>query len=719
MTDCGAACLASVAAYYKLKLPVARIRQYAATDQKGTNVLGLIEASEKLGFSAKGVKCPWESLFKVPLPAVAHITVKGGLHHFVVIYRVSRRCVQVMDPGEGRMHKLPHESFKAQWTGVLLLLMPGEQFREGDEKVPVLRRFSFLLQPHRSMLLQVLLGAVMYTLLGLSTSIFLQKIVDQVLPGGNRNLLHLMGVIMVMLLFLQAFINHARTLLTIKTGQLIDARLILGYYKHLLRLPQRFFDTMRTGEIISRINDAVKIRTFINDVLIMFAVNIFIVLFSFALMFTLYWKLALVMLLVVPLYSLIYYFSNRVNRKTQRKLMERAAELESQLVESVGSVGTIKRFGLEEFANLKMENRFIRLLGTTYRSSVNALWIGNSGSLTSVLFTVILLWVGAGFVMDTRITPGELLSFYAVIGYFTGPVTQLIGMNRTIQDALIAADRLFEIMDLEQEAAGQQATLTPELAGDIEFKGVHFKYGTRAAVFQDLNLRMRKGQVTAVVGESGSGKTTLLSLLQGIYPVKQGSIMIGDFDIRYLSPESLRRVIGVVPQQVDLFAGNVIENIAVGAPEPDMSRVIRTCKELGMAEFIEQLPEGFHTYLGENGVNLSGGQRQRLAIARALYRDPEVLILDEATSSLDSVSEQYIRQVIDSLRNRGKTVLVIAHRLSTVAQADKIVVLSKGKVAEEGPHHTLLEAKGAYYQLWRQQVPDCAPSAHIAAANNT
>ena len=704
LKDCGAACLASVARYYRLKVPLVRIRQYASTDKMGTNVLGLIEAAEKLGFSAKGVKCPWDSLSKIPLPAIAHVKRAEGVHHYVVLYRFGKSTVEVMDPEDGRMHKMSHKAFASTWTGVLLLMAPAAQFSARNEKVSVSARFWFLLRPHGKIMMQVLVGATFYTLLGLSTSIFLQKIVDEVLPGGNLNLLNLMGIIMLVLLLLQTFINHAKTQLTIQTGQQIDARLILGYYKHLLKLPQRFFDTMQTGELISRINDAVKIRVFINEVLISLAVNVLIIVFSFALLFTYYWKLALVVLLVIPAYTLIYYLSNRINRKTQRKVMEHSADLESQLVESINAVGTVKRFGLESHANLKTEGKFIRMLGTFYRSSMNALWIGNSGQFTSSMLTISVLWVGSVFVVDTQLTPGELLSFYSIIGYFSTPALGLIGMNRSIQDALIAADRLFEIMDLEQEESEKKAPLTPEMVGDILFKDVYFRYGTQGNVFSGLNLSIPKGKITGVVGESGSGKTTLLSVMQGIYPLSEGSIRIGQFDIRYLTNESLRRVVSVVPQQIDLFTGNVLDNIAVGDPQPDMRRVMQVCTDLGMHEFIEQLPEGFYSNIGENGAMLSGGQRQRLAIARALYRDPEILILDEATSSLDSTAEQYIQQTLLRLRDSGKTIILIAHRLNTVKLADKIVVMQQGKVVEEGSHQALVTKQGTYYQLWKQHI---------------
>lgn len=707
ISDCGAACLASIAAHYQLQLPVARIRQLAATDSKGTNVLGVIEAAAKLGFEAKGVKGPWEALFNIPKPAIAHVVVKGLLHHFVVIYKVTKTHVVVMDPADGLYHKLTHEAFKAVWTNVLILLMPREDFKAGNEKISHLQRFWYLLKPHRSVVLQALFGAIVYTILGLSTSIYVQKIVDNVLVEGNKNLLNLLGIIMILILVLQLFIGQLKSVFALKTGQQIDARLILGYYKHLLRLPQQFFDTMRVGEITSRISDAVKIRVFINDIAIGLVVNVFIVIFSFCLMFTYYWKLAIIMLAILPVYGVIYWISNQVNKKMQRKLMEENAELGSQLVESLNSVATIKRFGLEDYANMKTENRFVKLLKTIFSSSVTNLYIGNAGSFITSAFVVILLWAGSYFVMERQLSPGELLSFYALIGYFTGPAMSLIGANRSMQDALIAADRLFEIMDLEQEESGNKVTLTPELVGDVVFQHVSFRYGTRVEVFRHFNMHIEKGKITAIVGESGSGKSTLMALMQNLYPLQEGSILIGKMDIRYIDHDSLRKRVSVVPQQIDLFAGTVMENIAVGEVEPNMQLVLQIATQLGIIHFIEKLPDGFNTMLGEHGVNLSGGQRQRVAIARALYRNPEILILDEATSSLDSVSDQYVQDVMQQLRDAGKTIIVIAHRLSTVMNADKIVVLQEGVMAEEGTHGQLLQNNAIYAKLWQhhQAIP--------------
>lgn len=705
ITDCGAACLASISAHYKLQIPIVRIRQYASTDKKGTNVLGLLEAAQKLGFEAKGVRGDFDSLYKIPKPAIAHIIVKEKLQHYVVIYEVTKSYVRIMDPSDGKIHKKTHEEFKKEWTGVLVLLLPDEEFKQGNEKVSVYKRFWFLLKPHKFVLTQSFVGAIIYTLLGFSTAIYIQKITDYVLVGGNTNLLNLLSIIMLVLLGLQIVVSVFKDIFLIKTGQQIDVRLILGYYKHLLKLPQQFFDTMRVGEIISRINDAVKIRNFINGVALNLGVNVLIIIFSFALMFAYYWKLAAIMLLIIPFYSIIYAITNKLNKKTERKIMERSADLESQFVESLNSVGTVKKFGLEDFANIQTETRFISLLHVGYKSALNSVFSGTSSQGISRLFTIILLWSGSYFVIAREITPGELLSFYAIIGYLTGPVAQLIGANKQIQNALIAADRLFEIMDLEREETENKMMLKPENVGDIKFKNVHFRYGSRVEVFQDFNLEIPKGKITAIVGESGSGKSTLISLLQNLYPIQKGSITIGSSDLKYIENNSLREIVSVVPQKIDLFAGNVIENIAVGEFDPDMQRVIDICKTIGIMDFIEKLPNGFGTYLGENGATLSGGQKQRIAIARALYKQPEILVLDEATSSLDSTSENYIQRAIQDLRRKDKTIVLIAHRLSTVINADKIVVMEEGKVIEEGSHSELFQKEGKYYELWQQQMP--------------
>lgn len=705
ITDCGAACLASISEHYNLKIPVARIRQIAGTDKKGTSGLGIVTAAEKLGFTAKGVKGKIDALPEAPFPAIAHIVVKDIWEHYVVIYKIKKGIVHYMDPADGEMHQKTLQEFDEIWSGILFLMAPGTQFETRNDKISNITRFLYLLRPHKSVIVQCFIGAILYTVLGLSTSFYIEKITDNVLVGGNTNLLNLMGTGMILIIVFQIILGSIQNYLMLSTGQQIDARLILGYYKHLLKLPQTFFDTMRVGEIVSRINDAFKIRSFINDTGISLLVNVLIVIFSFSLMFIFSWKLALIMLIVIPLYTIIYIISNKLNKKYERKVMEDSAELSSQMVESLNSVKTIKQFGMEDFANLKTETHFIKLLQSVFRSGTNAIFIGQSSTVINSLFTVLMLWIGSYFVLDNEITPGTLFSFYAIIGYFTGPIASLIGANKSIQNAMIAADRLFEIMDLERENDDNKMEFSPELNGDITFDNITFSYGTRTDVFEDFSLHIPKGKITAVIGESGSGKTTLTALLQKLYPLNKGKIYIGKQNIDYFTNSSMRHYIGAVPQQLDLFTGTVIENIALGDFNPDMKRILSICEELDILRFIENLPKGFSTYLGENGTGLSGGEKQRLAIARALYREPEILILDEATSSLDSQSEYHVQKTIANFNARGKTTIIIAHRLSTIMQADKIVVLENGKLIEEGTHKELFKPGCKYYDMWQKQIP--------------
>ncbi len=701
--DCGAACLASIGNHFGVNLPIARIRQFANTDKRGTNVLGVIEAAEKMGLTAKGVKGALDAIPKIPLPAIAHVIVGKQLQHYMVIYKVTKKAIEVMDPGKGKLITYSYEDFKKIWTGVLILFAKNDQFKTYNEKTSAFKRFWDLVQPHKTILIQALFGAVIFTVLGLAMSIYVQKITDYVLVGGNRKLLNLLSFAMIGIVLLQVYIGSKKSVFVLKTGQLIDAKLILGYYKHLLRLPQRFFDTMQIGEITSRISDAVKIRAFINNVAIDMLVNIFIVIFSFSLMFTYYWKLALVILLVIPFYLFIYGLMNRFNKKVERKLMEDAAELQTQLVESITHVRTVKEFGIEEFSNIKTENRFVKLLFTTYKSGLNGIFSGTSTQFLASIFTVILLWVGSGYVLDGEITTGELFSFYALIGYFTSPVASLIGMNKTIQNALIAADRLFEIMDLEREETENKVVLKKELLGNIVFENVSFRYGSRTQVFKNFNAIIKPKETTAIVGESGCGKTTLIALLQNLYPVKEGKIYIGDYDLKHIHYKSLRQLVGVIPQQLNLFSGTIIENIALGQHFPNMQRILELSNKLSITSFVEKLPNGFETQVGENGAMLSGGQKQRIAIARALYKNPEILLMDEATSALDTNSETIVKQVINDFKDQGKTVIVIAHRLSTIANAETILVMENGTIVEQGDHNKLLKKQGKYYKLWKKQ----------------
>ena len=406
-----------------------------------------------------------------------------------------------------------------------------------------------------------------------------------------------------------------------------------------------------------------------------------------------------------PLFWAVYRLTNLLNRRQQRALMERAAELESHLVESVTAAATVKRFGLEWFAELRTETRLVRLLRAVYASATTAMLSATGTELLARLLALALLWVGAGLVLDRALTPGALMSCYALLGYLTPPLSRLIAMNRVAQEALIAADRLFEIMDLDREDRGQRVALTPDAVGDLRFEGVSARYGGRARVLHEVSFVAPRGTLTAIVGASGSGKSTLAALAQRVYPPDGGRVCIGDYDVADVSLESLRRVVGVVPQRADLFTGTLLENLALGDLEPDVRRVVDVCRLLGLDRLVAGLPHGLHTHVGEQGATLSGGERQRVALARALYHRPEILILDEATAALDAVAEHQVHQAVRELTRAGMTVLVVAHRLGAVVHADNIVVLDGGRLVEQGAHPELLRRDGTYRRLWTHQLP--------------
>jgi ATP-binding cassette subfamily B protein len=707
LTDCGAACFAFVCEHHRLRLPIAQVRRELGTNQAGTTAASLVQAARRLGFTAKGVKGPASALPEVPLPAIAHCLVDGKLLHYVVLVRWTPKVARVMDPALGRVEQWTHARFQASWTGVLVLLAPGDAFVAGDRTTPPWRRLWQLLVPHRTALLQSLAGAVVTTILGLGMSVYVQKIVDAVIPDGNRPLLHVLGVAMAVLLLFKLALGWYQSLLSLRTAQRIDAALILGYYRHLLRLPQPFFDTMRVGEITSRIADAVKIRAFLNQSLQALVLNPLILVFSLTAMLFWSWKLALLSLALLPANAAIYWLVNRLNRTGQRRLMERSADFEAQLVESLNAQPLLRRFRLEEFSLLRTEIRLVRLLRAGWHLGLTFLGSNTAATLVSQAYLLGLLWLGAGLVLDAGMSPGQLMSCYTLAGYLTGPLAALIGLNTTIQETLIATDRLFELMDLELEKDQGTIEFTARHAGDLRFENVGFHHAGRAATLAGVTLTLPHGRITVLLGASGCGKSTLLSLLQRLYEPDAGRILIGEHDLRYFRLASLRRHVAVVAQQTHLLSGTVLENLAPGDPEPQLERMLGLCREFGVIGFVEKLPQGILTPLAENGANLSGGQRQRLALVRALYLDAPILLLDEPTSALDPAAEQEVLAALLRWQASGRTVVVAAHSAAVLAIADLVVTLTDGTVrsVEPGPRSGRNEGQDAL------ERPRCARAA--------
>jgi len=700
VTDCGAACLASICNYFDLKLSVAHLRFLTNTDQRGTTVLGIVEAANKLGFIAKGVKGTPESLQSIPTPAIAHLKKENHSLHYIVISKVKSTCIEVMDPADGDIHIIRIEDFLRDWTNILVLLYPSETFEVSNQITPFSVRIWEIIKSVKKLLGYSVLASLLYTLTGLSISYYLKVLIDNVIPSNNWHVHFENTVGILLLLTIALAIAFTKGKMTIRINESIDTELLLGYCKHILGLPQTFFDRMKTGEVLSRVTEAIKIRAYITDILINIIITALVVSFTLFLMLTYYWKLGVAMLLIIPAYGGIFYVVNRQNKKFEKELIENTASFESFLIESVDKMQAIRISNAQFLFQSKLDQKFTSLTRSIKNSSLNQLLSNISTESIARYFTLFILWFGTTLILEGEITTGELLSFYVVVGFFTGPASSLVAFNRLFQNAKIASDRLFEIMDLPVQEEVNSTSITPIPFENINLLQISFRYGSRSLVFNNLNLVLQKGQITAITGASGSGKSTLASLLTKIYPLNAGKILFGTREISDLNAFELREQVALIPQRPDLFSGPLLENITM-AVQPDPDRLERVFDTLKLHEFMKSLPDGPLTYVGEHGTQLSGGQIQLVALARAVYKDPSVYILDEPTAAMDAALEAKTLQLLTTLRAQGKTIILITHRLSTLTIADRIAVLRDGAVAEEGTYEQLLERKGEFYRMWR------------------
>lgn len=706
ITDCGAACLATISKHYGLKTPITKIREVAGTDKQGTNAYGVIKAAEKLGFTAKGVKGNQESFFsEFPLPAIAHVVVDNSLLHYVVIHKITKEEVIIADPAKGIVKIAPEEFFK-QWTGVLILMMPATTFEKGDETKSIYSRFFGLLKPQKGLLSHIFFASLVFTLLGILGSFYFKFMMDDILPNGLLKSLHIISIGIILLNIFKLLINACRAQLMLYMSQKLDISLILGYYQHVLELPMSFFGTRKVGEIISRFMDASKVREAISGATLTIMIDTLMAIAGGIILYTQNALLFGVAFIMVIAYAAIVFAFNKAIRDINRKQMENNAQLTSYLVESLNGIETVKAFNAERDANLETETKFIKLLQSIFTGgSITNLQSSLTGFVASV-GSIVILWVGAYNVIKGRMSVGQLLTFNSLLVYFLDPIKNLINLQPMMQTAIVASDRLGEILDLELEKINSDKKLSNiNLRGQIELNNIDFRYGTRQLVLKNINLSIKQGEKIALVGESGSGKTTLAKLLMAFYPWEKGDILINGYNIKDVSLEYIRERIAYISQDVFLFSGTIRENLGLGMRDITLEEIIEVAKMTKAHDFINALPLRYETMLEENGTNLSGGQRQRLAITRALLKKPDILIMDEATSNLDSITEKAIERTINELAN-GITTVIIAHRLSTIMKCDKIYVMDNGEFVECGTHYELMGKRGVYYNLWKEQLPD-------------
>lgn len=708
LKDCGAACLATISKQYGLKIPISKIREVAGTDKQGTSAFGIIKAAEQLGFSAKGVKVskPEDIFTEFPLPCIAHVVIDGSFLHYVVIHRITEKEILIADPAKGMVKYKPEDFFEI-WTGVLILMVKSSEFKKGDETKGLFSRFFGLIKPQKTLVLNIFFTSLIFTILGILGAFYFQVLVDEVLQYNLLTTLHILSIGFIVLSIFNILLNAFRSQLLMYLAQRIDLPLMLGYYEHVINLPMNFFGTRKVGEIVSRFNDATNIREAISGATLTIMIDTLMAIAGAIILFMQNRLLFGLTLIPVILYAVIVFSFKKPIRDINMENMENNAKITSYLVESLSGIETIKAFNAEREVNGETEKRFVKLMKSAFKAGfINNVQGSIKGSVKAI-FGVVILWIGGYECILGVISVGQLLAFNSLLAYFLEPIENLINLQGQLQTAIVAAERLGEILDLELEKSENESKkINPStLNGTIEFKNVDFRYGTRKLILEGLSLTIEPGEKIALVGESGSGKTTLSKLIMNFYQCEKGEVLINGYNIKDINIEALRNKIAYISQDIFLFSGTIRENLLFGQEDIDFEKVVDACKRARIHDFINEQPLRYETMIEENGSNLSGGQKQRIAIARALIREPEILIMDEATSSLDSITEKAIEKTMYEF-SKGITTIIIAHRLSTIMRCDKIYVMDKGKLIEGGSHNELIDKKGRYYSLWKDQMPE-------------
>lgn len=706
LKDCGPACLTTIFKQYKLKIPIYKIRELAQTDKQGTSAKAIIDVANKLGSSAKGFKVNnINDIYRdVPLHAIAHVIINNSYHHYVVIHKITNRYVLIADPAKGII-KYNIDEFSNIWTGIIIVLSKTSQLQSYDNGKSLFKKFLILIKPHKSILINIFLCSIFITIIGIVSSFYFQFILNTVIPNDLKSTLNIFSIGLMILTLFSILSSGLRRQILLHFTQKLDIALMLDYYNHIIKLPMKFFHTRTTGEVISRLEDGYKIRNAISGATLTIMIDGFMMVIGGISLFVESKYLFFITLIPLVFYLIIVYIFKKSIEENNRETMQSQAKLTSYLVECLHGIETIKAFNIEDDTCLNIEKNFIRYMTDIFNlGTVNNFQMTLKGAVKAV-FGIAILWIGTIQVLNGIISIGTLLTFNALLAYFLTPIENIVNFQSTLQSAIVAGERLEEIIEYNSDKNEEELNrIKPiNLKGDIEFKNLKFRYGSRALILDNINIKIRKNEKIALVGESGSGKTTLSKLLMKFYPINEGEIIINNSNINDIDTEILREKIAYISQETFLFNKTIFENLTIGKNNISYEQVIEACKKAQIHDFINTLPARYNTVIEENGSNFSGGQRQRLSIARAILKNPDILIMDEATSNLDSITEKVINNTMNDFM-KNKTAIIIAHRLSTIQNCDNIYVLEKGKVIENGNHNELINKKGFYYNLWSNQT---------------
>lgn len=698
--DSGLAAFVALLRFLGKPADSAQLRHQFTPDGELFSADHILRASKRLEVRARLERMTADRLGATVLPAIA--LLKDG--NFTLLARVADDRVLLHDPLSNQPVIHQRAAFEARWSGELILLTTREQLA-GLSRPFDLTWFIPSIVRFRGLLGEALVGSLFLQLFALVTPLFTQVVIDKVLVHKGWSTLDVLVFGLVVISLFEIVLGGLRSYVLAHTTNRIDVELGARLFRHMVNLPLAYFGARRVGDSVARVRELENVRQFLTGQALTIGLDVIFASLFVVVMWIYSWQLTLLVLAAIPLYAAIVMVAAPVWRRLLNEKFDRGAENQSFLVESVTCIETLKAMAIEPQMQRRWEDKLAAYVGASFRVTKLSVIASHSIDLVGKLLTAGVLWVGAGLVIDGKLTVGELVAINMLLGRVTGPILRLAQVWQEFQQIRVSVARLGDILNAPAEPAHTPNRATPpRIQGRVTFDHVTFRYKPDGRdVLSDITLDVPAGQVLGVVGRSGSGKSTLTRLVQRLFVPSQGRVVVDGVDLSLVDTSWLRRQIGVVLQESLLFNRPVRENIALADPAAPMEAVIRAAQMAGAHEFILDLPEGYDTQIDERGANLSGGQRQRIAIARALMADPRILIFDEATSALDAESEEIIQRNMQAIV-RGRTVIIIAHRLSAVRIAHRIISMDGGRIVEDGTHAELLRANGRYADLWRRQM---------------
>jgi len=700
-SDCGAACLAMISLYWGKRFSLNTLKNLAGVDKMGASIQGLGKAAETIGYHARPVSASLSQIQSQPHPWIAH----WQENHYVVVWQIKGNKVLISDPAIGR-RSLTWEQFTKSWTQYALLLDPTATLLANKNEKISLGSLSYTFWHNRNVILQIIFASILLQIFGLATPLFIQVVIDRVLPSKSTASLNVLSTGLLIFGIWRLGISAARQYLLDYFANRIDLTLVSGFMSHALRLPLSFFSSRQVGDIVTRVQENQKIQLFLTRKAISLTLDALCASLCIALMLYYSLRLTVVALGIIPPIIILTLGASPFLNKFSREISIESSLANSAIVEMITGIATLKATTAERPLRWRWEERFTSMLHSRFRGQKLANSLQLVRNLINYTGSTIVLWYGAVLVIEGKLSVGEFVAFNLLIGYVINPISALFGLWDEFQEMLVSLEKVNDVFASPAEENPKQPLLVlPKIRGHIIFENVTFRYNQEAErnTLQNLSFEVLPGQIIAIVGRSGSGKTTLANLIQSLYRPNGGRILIDDHDINLVSPNSLRSQLGVVPQEIFLFSGTILENIILYSDELILEKAIAAAKLADAHSFIQRLPLGYNTPVGEAGKLLSGGQRQKIAIARAIARNPRILILDEATSALDTESERRFSQNLNRFFGE-RTTFIIAHRRYSVRHAHKILVLDRGILVEQGSHEQLMAISGLYYHLLQEQL---------------